>query len=252
MMKKWLAILCTVLMMVLCCAPVSALETDMFEYEVLEDGTVSITQYKHCFNEEITALVIPSEIDGYTVSTIGHATFLRAFSLETVIVPDTVKVIESSAFQQSALKQIFLPEGLLEVHCNAFYWCDSMTHVVVPSTVTYLDAQAFGYTNLPAFSEDGYPVIPGVPGLQEGFVLYGQNNATVKTYAEENGIAYKEFSEMGVGDVDLNGILNTADVRTALKFILAGFEGAWYTGDVDGDGIMTTADMRELIVARLM
>lgn len=42
-----------------------------FKYEILEDGTAEITNYIGSDTE----LVIPSEVDGYTVTRIGYGAF---------------------------------------------------------------------------------------------------------------------------------------------------------------------------------
>ncbi len=251
MLKKWMTLLLVATMMLAgSVIAVSAQNDALYEYEVLEDGTARITAYRETFNDQIKSLCVPSQIDGYTVTEIGECAFLRAFYLRTVVLPDSVKVIGRSAFQESGVTQIFLPAGLEEIGENAFYWC-ALEKLVVPSTVTTFGEMAIGFTCLPAYDQDGHRIVPGAPGLDEDFVMYTQNNSAATAYATENGVACRSLEEMRTGDINLDGQMNTTDARTALAWFLAGFEGAWCTGDLNGDGVMTTADVRLMIVAQI-
>lgn len=251
MLKKWIAMMLVVsLILVGSVVAVSAQSDALYEYEVLEDGTARITAYHETFNDQIRSLCVPSQIDGYTVTEIGESVFGRAFYLRTVVLPDSVKVIGRSAFQESGVTQVFLPAGLEEISKNAFYWC-AVEKLVVPSATNTFGEMAIGFTCLPAYDQDGHRIVPGAPGLDEDFVMYTQNNAAATAYAAENGVACRSLEEMRTGDINLDGQMNTTDARTALAWFLAGFEGAWCTGDLNGDGVMTTADVRSMIVAQI-
>ena len=65
-----------------------------FGYAVLEDGTVAIFDYTGSVSE----LVIPSELDGYTVTEIQGEVFEFCSSLTEVTVPDSVVNIGAWAF----------------------------------------------------------------------------------------------------------------------------------------------------------
>lgn len=65
-----------------------------FEYEVLDDGTVSITKY---LGEE-EAVEIPAEIDGKAVTVIGPSAFYSCLSLIEIAIPDSVITIGDYAF----------------------------------------------------------------------------------------------------------------------------------------------------------
>lgn len=57
-----------------------------------------------------------------------------------------VEVIGQLSFARTGLTQAVLPEGLRTVSYGAFYHCDSLTDVVIPSTVTNVEAYAFEHT----------------------------------------------------------------------------------------------------------
>jgi len=65
-----------------------------YEYTVLEDGTVKISEYKGT-NVEV---IIPSTIDGYTVTCIGFEAFMNS-EMTSVTIPSSVKNIYDKAFE---------------------------------------------------------------------------------------------------------------------------------------------------------
>ena len=98
-MKKLLClILSFVLMSTMSCVTSFAEELpdepNVLEYEQLENGDIKITKYDSLDAE----FVIPSEIDGNTVTTIGKKAFYSCHALKKVTIPDTVTTIEDRAF----------------------------------------------------------------------------------------------------------------------------------------------------------
>lgn len=57
-----------------------------YKYKILDDGTVEITGY----TGSATELIIPSELDGYTVKSIGYEAFYDCTSLTCITIPDSV------------------------------------------------------------------------------------------------------------------------------------------------------------------
>lgn len=88
-----------------------------FEYNVLSDGTAEITKY----NGEATDLVIPSQLDGYTVKSIGKIAFYGCESLKSVTVPNGVKSIGDSAFGYCTnIASISLPDSIFSMGSYVF------------------------------------------------------------------------------------------------------------------------------------
>lgn len=85
-----------------------------YEYTVLDDGTVEITGY----NDSDTEIVIPSEIEGMKVTSIGYGAFYNCTGLTSVTIPDSVTTIGNTAFENCiGLSSITIPNSVTSA-CN--------------------------------------------------------------------------------------------------------------------------------------
>lgn len=89
-----------------------------YRYRELEDGTLEITGYQG--ND--TELVIPAEINGKRVTSIGSYAFDGC----------------------SSLTGIELPAGITSIGVNAFSGCRSLTEIKLPESLTIIGDYAFG------------------------------------------------------------------------------------------------------------
>ena len=145
--KKWLPSLVTFAAMVVICAVCASAETyGDFEYDVLDDGTVEITDY----NGSAEKVDIPAEIDGKKVTEIGRFAFANKYTLTSVTIPDSVTSIGESAFNYcTSLTSVKIPNSVTSIGGGAFEQCVSLTNIEIPSSVTSIDWEAFsGCTNL--------------------------------------------------------------------------------------------------------
>lgn len=118
-----------------------AVETD-WEWEVLEDETVSVTEYKGTGTE----VVIPDSIEGKAVSSVGAETFSWCAELKQVTIPDSVTEIGRAAFYAcTGLEKITLPEGVTTVSDSAFSMCSGLKAVSLPDSVTLIGDDAFSF-----------------------------------------------------------------------------------------------------------
>ena len=118
----------------------------VFDYRFVTEDTIEIMGY----NGTETDLVIPSQINGYTVVGIGDLNLPPYYdnTVETVIVPDTVKYIERFAYYPSTapvanLKKVTLPEGLETIGDNAFASALDLSEINLPSTLKSIGERAF-------------------------------------------------------------------------------------------------------------
>ncbi len=92
-----------------------------FEYEVLEDGTANIISYAG----EATELVIPSEIDGHKVTSIGEWSFEGSDTLKSVKIPNSVIEIGEFAFVNCVeLEKVEIPSSIIYIGYEAVNSCD--------------------------------------------------------------------------------------------------------------------------------
>ena len=110
-MKKAIAMLLA-LVMVMAMAPISAIaEDDALNYlkYKIENDEVTITGYK---NNPVN-LVIPSEIEGKPVTSIGYGAFYDCDSLQSITIPESVTSIGPLAFVYcSSLESITIPDSV--------------------------------------------------------------------------------------------------------------------------------------------
>ena len=111
-----------------------------FSTEELEDGTLAITD--HIGSDEV--VVIPSVIDGKTVTAIDKYSFDYDESMQQVIIPDTVVSIGNGAFSPCyALEQVQIPDSVTVIGESAFGGCKSLKQVQIPDSVTVINDAVF-------------------------------------------------------------------------------------------------------------
>ena len=147
-----------------------------YETQVLDDGTIEITNY----NGSETELEIPPEIDGQKVTRIGDWIFSNCKSLTSVTIPDSVTSIGESPFgdcenltditvdennvnysssdgvlfnkDKTTLIQYpagnkrtsyTIPNSVTNIENFAFYKCTKLTSITIPNSVTSIGKSAF-------------------------------------------------------------------------------------------------------------
>lgn len=117
--------------------------SEIFTYAVNDDG-YSVTITGLVDNCSPSNLYIPSRINGYTVTAIGHSALgYPAFDnldfLKQVSIPFSVSYIGANAFYNCVnLSTVTLNNGLKSIGDDAFGNCKSLDSIVIPETVTSL------------------------------------------------------------------------------------------------------------------
>ena len=117
-------------------AEVSAVEkTDQFEYILLDDGTIEVTKY---IGNDIN-VVIPDEIDGKKVTSIGDWAFSYCENLTDITLPSKLKNIGEQAFWSCGnIKEITIPNEVETIGDGAF-GATALKTLFIPESVKYCD-----------------------------------------------------------------------------------------------------------------
>lgn len=103
----------------------------------------AITQY---LGNELTKLVIPSQINGMTITQINNKVFNDS-PVENLILPSTVRYINANAFDANTkLKEIHCQSAGVQVGNYAFQRCLNLSVVDIPN-ITSLGQLAFAYSS---------------------------------------------------------------------------------------------------------
>lgn len=161
-----------------------------FKYDILQDDTVVITNY---LGDE-TFVFVPERLDGKAVSVIGEGAFLGNDSIEQVLLPQGIEVIEGQAFQDcpslqyvvmgtglkrigqdafsncSSLKELRLPEGMTRIDSCICAYCSELEKVVVPQSMEEISSSAFMECN-------------------KLYLIFGSNSCA-ENFAQRKGLVY--------------------------------------------------------------
>ena len=113
-----------------------AAATSKFDFD---KTTGTITKYV----ESDTVVVIPSKINGITVEMIGNTAFQNS-AVTSVTIPDSVTAIYSGAFANcSQLTNISIPNSVTYIGFFAFGSCTSLKSITLPSSLSSISGALF-------------------------------------------------------------------------------------------------------------
>ena len=111
-----------------------------YQYTLFDDGMAEITKY----TGKETELMVPAELDGHAVTSIGNRAFYECSNLTSITLPDGITYIGDEAFMWcKSLTGITLSESVTHIGDEAFCNCRSLTSVTIPDSVASIGANPF-------------------------------------------------------------------------------------------------------------
>ncbi|MBQ9427931.1 MAG: leucine-rich repeat domain-containing protein, partial [Clostridia bacterium] len=144
-------------------------------YEI-SNGEITITGY---YESASGAMIIPAEIDGYPVTSIGEYAFFECSKLTSIEIPSSVTSIGECAFSYcSGLTSIKLPATVTNI-VNLFDDCSSLTSIIVDD-------------ENPSYSSDAQGILYNKDKTQLMLCPAGKTECTIP--ASVTSIRYGAFS----------------------------------------------------------
>ena len=107
------------------------------DYYIITDGTETTE----------STIVIPQSINNIPVKVIGASAFAGKKTLRQIEIPEGIVEIQSGAFEGSGLESVTLPESLIKLGSWAF-WGSGLESVILPESLIELGAGAFNSTRM--------------------------------------------------------------------------------------------------------
>lgn len=145
---------------------------------------------------EAEIVVVPEQINGKPVVTVGQMVFANNSSIKGVKLPDTIIELEKGAFGVSENLQIVLcGSGIKTVGEACFQRCSSLTYVEFGNSLETIGKMAFSYsTNLKeiAIPESVVTIDNSFFSTAEDLTIIGKSGSVAESYANENNINFQE------------------------------------------------------------
>lgn len=122
--------------------PEGDFSNEYFSYSYFDENQDSL-EIAYYVGEALD-VVVPEEIDGLPVVSIGEFAFNRMSNLTSIKLPNTITIINVGAFYGcSGLTSFDIPSSVKFIKMNAFALCDGITDIVIPDGVTQVQSLAF-------------------------------------------------------------------------------------------------------------
>lgn len=121
----------------------------VFQWEIVDDTekTAKITSVNSDAEGE---LIVPAEIDGYTVSEIANYAFRDCVSITSVVYNADINILPSGLFYGcTSLESVVFNTPIKSINSYVFYKCSALKEFICPSTLESIGIYAFnGCTSL--------------------------------------------------------------------------------------------------------
>lgn len=104
----------------------------------VEEGITSIGENAFPHADNLASVTLADSI-----VSIGYEAFMSCDNLETIALPGNLETIGGAAFEYSGLKEIIIPDTVTVIGSSAFQGCGNLTEVRIPAGVTVLNDSTF-------------------------------------------------------------------------------------------------------------
>ena len=109
--------------------------TDFLDYEIITDGTIRIIGFNTDDVPDNYSLIIPSQINGTKISSLGEKSFALNESISSVIIHEGITEINKKAFALCEnLENVQIPSSVLSIASDAFSGCERLVLIVEPNS----------------------------------------------------------------------------------------------------------------------
>lgn len=240
------------------------------EYTILVNSDGKTAELKSVYLPRSYAEAeVPTEISGYTITSIGERAFVGNFNVEKITIGKNIKSIGEKAFMScNELKEVTFSKGVTAIPDDCFFSCPKLETVKlptslktigdeaffgcvaldmeIPSSVTAIGKNAVGMEA--ATHEEGSTVI-------HDFLIKGTTGSAAEIYARDNGIDFIDMKNFIAGDVNNDETTDAADASDVLAEYAKISTGSPATftkkqliiGDLNGDEIVDSSDASEIL-----
>lgn len=229
--------------------------TPTWTYNIISESekTIEIAGY----SGDVKTLTIPSQVDGYKVIGIADSAFENT-SLESVKLPETLEYIGRNAFYSTPLYRNSLTENAVYIsNCLIFINSDQEEYIVDRDTVLIADG---------AFDSSGIKIVALsdlIKNISDSVFnssieeIKGYKGTAAEAYANEHGLKFVALDSsadspysLKLGDINGDGKLSIADA----KFVLQSIAGSkkldkeqTKAADLNKDGKISIVDAKYIL-----
>lgn len=221
---------------------------------IIPNSVTSIGMYAFYVCEKIPSLTI-----GSGVTSIGYLAFFGCNALASIDVDEGNSVFDSrencNALIETASNILikgcnnsFIPNDVTKIYNYAFLGCTGIETISIPNSVTEIGSRAFdGCDNILVICRQPSPP----KANDDSFLLTGGRGLVQKSsiplYKAAPGWSQLEYISFGLGDINLDGEINTTDITTLYNVIFGTDTITDSTiCDINGDGSVNTTDVTAL------
>lgn len=158
--------------------------------------TYSVTGFT---SDVVDNLVIQKEINGKKVTAIQDQAFKNCEKIKSVQISDTVISIGKSAFENSGITAIHIPDSVQSIGESAFAACSGLTNISLSDKITVISAQCFYNSGLVQVK------LPENLKTIENRAFYGTQLKTVELSETVTDIGEQAFANTRLQEITIPG-----------------------------------------------